>query len=634
MKSHIANILDKIKSVKVAVYGDFCLDVYWSMDATGSEISVETGQQAEAVQKHYYSPGGAGNVVANLAALQPQCIRAIGVIGADMHGRELTAQMQALGVDTDGLIRQQTQFDTYAFTKKYQDGRELSRTDFGTHNRRSAETDQEVLRHLQAALENCDVLVFNQQVPGSITRPEFIEDANQLFAAFPDKTVLLDSRHFNRRFRHVHLKLNEIEVARLNGQEVGYQDLVSQSEVETYGREVFQLYQKPVFVTCGNQGIVAVHHEGIDKVPALQVMGKIDTVGAGDTVLSALALCLGAGFACNTAIEFANYAAAVSIRKLQTTGTASGSEILAVSEDAYFIYEPELAQNPRRATYLEGTHIELADASVPARLGRIQHAVFDHDGTISVLREGWEKIMEPLMIQAILGDQYQTADNSLYEKVRQRCAEYIDQSTGIQTIIQMEALVQMVDEFNIVPKDLILDKFGYKELYNDALLEMVNERTARFQGGELQIEDFTIKGAVDFLRALKARGVTLYLASGTDRDDVIREAEILGYADVFEGRIYGSVGDIKQYSKKMVIDKIIRDNGLSGSELVVLGDGPVEIQEGRRFGGVAVGIASDEPRRYGLSIDKRKRLIRAGAHLIVPDFSQWKQLLKLLLGDA
>jgi len=106
----------------------------------------------------------------------------------------------------------------------------------------------------------------------------------------------------------------------------------------------------------------------------------------------------------------------------------------------------------------------------------------------------------------------------------------------------------------------------------------------------------------------------------------------LGYAEFFDGGIYGSVGDVTKYSKKMVIDRIMTEHDLSGSELVVVGDGPVELRECRKRGGIAIGVASDEIRRYGLNIEKRARLIKAGAQAVVPDFSGWHDLLNLLFG--
>jgi len=64
--------------------------------------------------------------------------------------------------------------------------------------------------------------------------------------------------------------------------------------------------------------------------------------------------------------------------------------------------------------------------------------------------------------------------------------------------------------------------------------------------------------------------------------------------------------------------------------LVTFGDGPVEIRETHKRGGFTVGVAGDEIRRYGLDASKRSRLIRAGADLIVPDFSQIDRMLQLL----
>ncbi|MEA3226094.1 MAG: HAD family hydrolase, partial [Planctomycetota bacterium] len=277
------------------------------------------------------------------------------------------------------------------------------------------------------------------------------------------------------------------------------------------------------------------------------------------------------------------------------------------------------------------SEIELCCESIPQ--GQIKHAVFDHDGTISTLRQGWEEIMTPVMIKAILGDDYETADETLYHKARNRVLDYIDKSTGIQTIVQMEGLVEMVREFGLVPADEIRDKFGYKEIYNDALMELVDKRIEKFRSGELDIHDYTIKGALEFLKALKQRGIKLYLASGTDRQDVVAESEALGYADLFDGGIYGSVGDISKYSKKMVIEKIMTENDLQGPELAVFGDGPVEIRECRKRDGVAVGIATDEIRRHGLNAEKRSRLIKAGAHILTPDFAGHVSLLRLLFGN-
>ncbi|MEN8157652.1 MAG: PfkB family carbohydrate kinase [Bacteroidota bacterium] len=629
-QEQIKEILEKIGNAKIAVYGDFCLDAYWLMDPDGSEVSVETGLKAEAVAEHHYSPGGAGNIVSNLAALHPAGIKVIGVVGNDIHGRELSAQLEALGADTSSLIIQDQAFSTYTYTKKYYGEREEPRIDFGLKNRRSHETDRTLLDHIGSALENYDALIFNQQVTGSITNPEFIDEANALFEKYSDKIVVMDSRHFNARFKQIYRKVNEIELAVLNGLDVKPQDDVSLAEVREYGTTIYQQYEKPVFATCGNRGIVCIDAGGVTEIPGVAIHGKLDTVGAGDTTISALTLCLAAGISPAGSAAFANLAAAVTVQKLFTTGTASGREILELSQVAIYNHRPEMAADRGQAKYLPDTEIELVHEGILNRTGHIKHALFDHDGTISTIRQGWEMVMEPVMIEAIMGEKADKSDPELHKEIREQVLEFIDRSTGIQTILQMEALVEMVERANLVPKEKILDKFGYKKIYNDALMEMVSERLKKLDRGELRVDDFTMSGSVEFLKSLKAKGMTLYLASGTDKDDVINEANILGYAELFDGGIYGSENDIKKYSKRMIINKIIKENRLQGNELVVFGDGPVEIRECVKSEGISVGVASDEIARSGLNEEKRTRLIKAGADLIVPDFSEAEKLLGLL----
>lgn len=631
--NQVPDVLEKIKKVKVAVYGDFCLDAYWMLHTRGGEISVETGLQTQAVSRHYYTLGGASNIVANLAALEPAEIFAIGVIGNDIFGRELLNQLKQLHVNTRSIVVQEEHFDTVTFAKRYLEDQEQPRIDFGFFNQRSIATDQAILAGIKEALQNYAVLIFNQQVPGSLSNDSFFDKVNELFATFTDKIVLFDSRHYGHKIKNVYRKTNDIEAARLNGIAADLADTISLPDAKNYATQLYKQSRKPVFLTRGSRGILVADEEGIHEIAGIQILNRVDTVGAGDTTLSALGLSLAVGLDPAEAAVFANFAAAVTVQKLFQTGTAGGPEILEISQDVNYIYQPELADDIRQARMVPGTEIELCYPKEELSLGHIKHAIFDHDGTISTLRQGWEAIMEPMMTRAVMGSRYATSDETLYHKVLTRVQGYIDKSTGIQTILQMEALVDMVREIGLVGEEDILDSSGYKDIYNRDLMDMVNKRIEKLHLHELDIHDYTVKGAVDFLNALKARGVKLYLASGTDHDDVVREADVLGYADLFDGGIYGSVGDVTKYSKKMVIEKIIQDHHLRGSELAVFGDGPVEIRELRRRDGVAVGIASDEIRRHGLNPEKRSRLIKAGAHMIVPDFSQYSKLMKFIFDE-
>jgi phosphoglycolate phosphatase-like HAD superfamily hydrolase len=359
------------------------------------------------------------------------------------------------------------------------------------------------------------------------------------------------------------------------------------------------------------------------------ILSKVDTVGAGDSYLAGAASSLAAGYSMNIAAQVGSFVAGVTVQKLFQCGTASPEEILAIGEDPDYIFGSELAEDIRHANYLPNTEIEIIN-KWEEKL-QIKHAIFDHDGTISTLREGWELIMGPMMMKAILGEKYLEADEAFYQKVQNRVNEFIDKTTGIQTLVQMQGLIGLIREFGCVPEDQILDEFGYKQIYNEELLEMVKVREAKFAKGELSLEDFTLKNAVTFLQKLHDAGIKLYLASGTDEEDVKSEARVLGYNHLFEGRIYGAVGDVTKEAKKIVLDRILDMIGDSATgKVATFGDGPVEMRETNKRGGVSVGIASNELRRYGLNESKRTRLIKAGADIIIPDFSQYQQLLDLL----
>ncbi|HDL18580.1 MAG TPA: HAD family hydrolase [Bacteroidetes bacterium] len=275
--------------------------------------------------------------------------------------------------------------------------------------------------------------------------------------------------------------------------------------------------------------------------------------------------------------------------------------------------------------YLPKANIKILHNSI--ELGKIKHAIFDFDGTISILREGWEKVMEPVMIKSICGAT--EPGREIIEEVR----KFIDDTTGIQTILQMEGLVEMVRKHGLVPEKKILDAWGYKRIYNKKLMVSVKQRIALLDSGEKTPADFTVAGAVNFCKKMDDRGVMMYLASGTDREDVRNEAQKVAAAQYFKGGIYGAIGTIGEYSKDKVIKEILHTHDLHGSELAVFGDGPVEIRNAKENGAIAVGVASDEVTGSGWKEKKIKRLTRAGCDILIPDFSHGEELLQFLFNE-
>ena len=627
----LKKILADISKVKIAVIGDFCLDAYWFVDEAMSEISVETNQTTRPVRQQRYSLGGAGNVTNNLAAMGIKDIRAFGVIGTDPFGSEMVRVMKATGINASNLLIQQEDWHTHTYAKPYIDDFELNRVDFGNYNQLSQETADRLIANLIKEVPEVDVVIINQQVPSGIHIEYFKKRLVEVVKQFPGKMFIVDSRNFNDFYDGTLRKMNDTEAARLCGLDKKPDEVVFYSEVVSSAKTLFERFRKPLFITRGSKGSLTIDVSGISEIPGLMILSKVDTVGAGDSYLAGAASAIAAGYQMKTAAELGALVAGVTVQKLFTTGTASPEEILHLGQEGDFIYNHELAEEIRMANYLENTEIEIVDKTILSRDLYPKFAIFDNDGTISTLREGWEKIMQPMMVKAILGKNHKDADDTLYHKVESRVAEYIDKTTGIQTLSQMQGLIVLVREFGRVPEEEILDIFGYKKIYNDELLLMVKERELKLRRGELSLEDFTVKNSVAFVTRLYQAGVKLYLASGTDVEDVKSEAKALGYEYLFEGRIYGAVGDINKEAKKIVLDRILDSIGSAESgQIITFGDGPVEIRETHKRDGITVGLASNEQRRYGLNAHKRTRLIKAGADIVIPDFSQMGELLELL----
>ena len=624
----LESALATIPQARVTVFGDFCLDAYWLIDPDDSELSVETHLPVRRVKRQYYSPGGAGNIVANLADLGVGSVRAVGLVGDDLFGRHMLDILRSLGASCDGMLSSQDDWQTLVYSKPCIEDEEQNRIDFGGFNSVSADTIDALIEQLDLAAAQSDVVILNQQIPAGVSTADAIEKINTVVASHSECRFIVDSRHRAELYRGCLLKLNAHEALRYLGRPRPLDERIPARDANDAAKKLFKLTGRCMFITRGENGLIVVDESGLNEIPGIQVLERIDTVGAGDTIVSTIAAVLAGGGLAVTAATLSNIAASITIRKLQTTGTASPEEIRRVGPTPDYIYLPELADDPRQASYADDTEIEII-RELPADIS-IRHAIFDHDGTISTLREGWEGIMEPVMIRAILGERYQDADETLYHKVVDTVAEFIDKTTGIQTLVQMQGLVALVRQFGCVPESDILDMHGYKALYNEQLLAAVRARVEKLRRGELDMVDFQIKNASLLLEALHSRGVKLYLASGTDEADVKAEAEAMGYAHLFEGGIFGAVGDITVEAKRDVLDRIFREHNLTGPQVVTFGDGPVEIRETRKRGGVAVGVATDELRRFSLNPAKRTRLIRAGADMVVPDFSQMDKLLLVL----
>ena len=268
--------------------------------------------------------------------------------------------------------------------------------------------------------------------------------------------------------------------------------------------------------------------------------------------------------------------------------------------------------------------MEVQDADIIREVtrGKIKHVLFDFDGTISLLRKGWQEIMHPMMIEAICGDE------TLTHRMNNRVSEFIDETTGVQTIVQMHGLVDLVREFGFVSEQNILSAQGYREIYNKALMVPVNARIVKLDDGSVTPDEMCVAGARSFVEAVASQGVSLYIFSGTNQEDVRNEAGKLQVAHHFT-EIWGALKTMKEYSKEKILTGMIEQHRLTGPEMLIIGDGPVEIRLAHEHGCISVGVASNE-KEGGHDPVKHARLLDAGADITVPDFTNGQALVKYL----
>jgi phosphoglycolate phosphatase-like HAD superfamily hydrolase len=267
--------------------------------------------------------------------------------------------------------------------------------------------------------------------------------------------------------------------------------------------------------------------------------------------------------------------------------------------------------------------IEVVHPDLPR--GRFRSVLFDFDGTLSLIREGWPQVMIPMMVEVLR----QTGSGESEAELSAAVEEFVMRLNGRQTIYQMIELADQVRRRGGEP----LEPLAYKHRYHDLLMGRIEGRLRALESGSARPGDWLVPGSVDLLESLTRRGLALYLASGTDIKYVRHEAELVGLTPYFGQHIYGALDDFQNFSKRMVIDRILDEHGLRGEELLGFGDGFVEIEEIKKVGGVAVAVASDEVNKRGVNAWKRDRLIRAGADVVIPEYRGQERLLRFLFAE-
>jgi phosphoglycolate phosphatase-like HAD superfamily hydrolase len=254
----------------------------------------------------------------------------------------------------------------------------------------------------------------------------------------------------------------------------------------------------------------------------------------------------------------------------------------------------------------------------------VTHVLFDFDGTLSLIREGWPEVMAPMFAELLPPQPDETDAQRL-----QLCLDDIMRLNGKQTIYQMIQLAERIRERGSEPEEPL----WYKHEYLRRLEARIATRKEGLRSGRVSPDALLVHGARALLELLAHRSLALYLASGTDEVFVKEEAALLDVQRYFGPRVYGALDNYQYFSKKMVIERILRENNIPGAQLLSFGDGYVEILNTKEAGGLAIAVASDESNNGSGRVDewKRQRLLGVGADVVIADFRDAEALMARIL---
>ncbi len=244
---------------------------------------------------------------------------------------------------------------------------------------------------------------------------------------------------------------------------------------------------------------------------------------------------------------------------------------------------------------------------------QITHVVFDFDGTLSWVRHGWPELMF-----AVFRSHLPSVPGESEEETQALLDAIVFGLNGRPSIVQMQRFAE-VARARGGPE---LDPMALREEFQDRLDLDIAERLAAVRSGEALPDAFVVHAARPLLEQLRRDGLTLVILSSTVEHRVKEEAEALGIAEFFGRHIYGSPVNPAGFLKKDVFERLLREDGVSGENLLSFGDGPVEIVATKELGGLALAVCSDEHINGSGMMDsfKRRQLFESGADAAIPDY--------------
>ena len=316
--------LERLGEPRVLIVGDLMLDRYVTGDVT--RISPEAPIPVIAARHSEEKLGGAGNVLANLCSMRAK-VELVGMVGDDGWGAQIRELFANLGVPIDGLVTDPTR-PTILKTRMMSGVQQMLRVDWEDVRPATGAVEDALRERALAAVERADAVVLSDYGKGVLTdtvmRP--LIDA----ARARKIPVLVDPKGSDyRRYRGASL----VTPNRREAEQALGRTLVGPDAVDEGARELMELAElDAAVITLGAEGILYRTRDGESGREPARARAVFDVTGAGDTVVSHLALYLAGGLGLARAVALANMAAGIVVGRLGAS-TVTRAELFALMRD-------------------------------------------------------------------------------------------------------------------------------------------------------------------------------------------------------------------------------------------------------------------------------------------------------------
>lgn len=313
MWQRLCEILDSCPGRHVLVVGDFMLDRYLYGDA--ERISPEAPVPVLRVVRHEDALGGAGSVVADVAALEasPHCV---GVVGEDPAGHDVRELLAKTGADTGGLVsvpgRPTTLKTRLVGLAQHRHRQQLIRIDDEVSESVDDHTTYALLDRVRTLLPSCQAVCIEDYNKGVVTTP--LAQAVIAAARELQRPVLVDPASITDYSRYAGATIitpNRTETEKVCGMRLRSLSTVQQAA----GRILDACRTEYVCVTLDADGAALIGPGGSFEHLPTKIRAVYDVTGAGDEVLATLAVAVAAGATWKEAGTLANVAGGLEVEK-------------------------------------------------------------------------------------------------------------------------------------------------------------------------------------------------------------------------------------------------------------------------------------------------------------------------------